>query len=597
MGPAIPGHLAIGTVVDGKYTIESQLGEGGMGIVYFARDINLETPVVVKGIRPELARNKEFRARILAEGKAMAKIDHENVVRLNSVVVQPDELFLVMQYVDGESLDKTIARYASQQAFMPLDQAFRIFEQILAGVGAAHAKGMIHRDIKPANVLIRTEDSQVKVTDFGIAKAEDEALAGKGLTRTDGLIGSVLYMSPEQIQGERNLDRRVDIYSLGIMLFEMLAGRVPFDGPTAYTTMNMHVREPIPSITFIRPDVPDYVRSVIERACAKSRDLRFGSAADMAVALRPGSVVVSAGPDPLPVVPVFPGGVGVVEGPFVADGGGVVPRRAVSPTHIAMVGDLAAARAVRAPIEEFAVKGATEIASMDECAQSAPSCEEIPVELETGDEGKRAMGSGVLGIFKANPVLLIPVIAAVVMLPLGIYVFGQPSCKSDQTKCGDVCCDNSSEYCDVDGCYRRSCFLGVDPYAIGASDPSNACLVCSDSSFNFEFRGVGAECGPSKYCNAKRQCVVGCVIDGKVYDYGDLSPANLCQGCNPTNSKAWSFANKGIGCENGGVCDGKGNCVSGKDAIQEPPPPTKRPPIEPLRPKPTSTIKGPGAGI
>jgi len=140
---------------------------------------------------------------------------------------------------------------------------------------------MIHRDIKPANILVSRVDSRVKVTDFGIAKAEDEALARDWLVS-----GSVLYMSPEEIQGERNLDRRVDIYALGILLFHMLAGRVPFGGATGLVTAGMHLREPVPAITFIRPDVPDYVRSVIEKACAKSRDLRFGSVADMAAALR-----------------------------------------------------------------------------------------------------------------------------------------------------------------------------------------------------------------------------------------------------------------------------------------------------------------------
>ena len=345
--------------------------------MYLARDIYLETLVAIKGIRPDLARNNEFRARILAEGKAMAEIDHENVVRLNSVVVQPDELFLVMQYVDGESLDKTIARYATQQAFMPVDHVLRIFGQILAGVGAAHANGMIHRDIKPANILVSRVDSRVKVTDFGIAKAEDEAHAGKGLTRTDGLIGSVLYMSPERIQGERNLDRRVDIYALGIMLFEMLAGRVPFDGPTVYATMNMHVRDPIPSITFIRSDVPDYVRSVIEKACAKSRDLRFGSAVDMATALRaPGSVARSADPEPLPVTPEFPVGANVAPDPFVGvPGAGVVhvPRRAISPTEIAMAGDFSAARLRETPPdlrtppqEQHPAKHAAVVAPADE---------------------------------------------------------------------------------------------------------------------------------------------------------------------------------------------------------------------------------------
>jgi len=341
MPPAGASQLAIGSIVDGKYAIESRLGEGGMGIVYLARDIHLETPVVLKGIRPELAQNKEFRARILAEGRAMAKIDHENVVRLNSVVVRPDELFLVMQYVDGESLEQTIAKYAARGSFMPVGEVIRLLDQVLAGVGAAHAEGMIHRDIKPANILIRRKDSKVRVTDFGIAKAEDETLAGQGLTRTYGLVGSVLYMSPEQIRGQRDLDRRVDIYSLGIMLFEMLAGWVPFEGTTTYTTMHMHVGEPIPSIALVRPDVPDYLRLVIEKACAKSPDFRFGSAEEMAAALSSPTSQVQrpAAPNSMPISSVYRGGPANAQAPMLdvpAAPIPEVPQKAESTTDGAM---------------------------------------------------------------------------------------------------------------------------------------------------------------------------------------------------------------------------------------------------------------------
>ncbi|MCL2825287.1 MAG: protein kinase [Polyangiaceae bacterium] len=257
-----------------------------MAIVYLARDITLRTPVVIKRIRPELAGNEEFRNRIVAEARAMEKIDHENVVRLKSIVVEPREIFLVMEYVDGESLETTIALYAARQMDTPLDLVFRIFDQILAGVGAAHENGVIHRDIKPANILIRRRNSLVKVTDFGIAKTEEDAIAGHGVTKNGRYIGSVVYMSPEQFHRTRNLDRRVDIYALGIMLFQLLTGRVPFLGRTAINTMHMHLNEPIPSITAIRPDVPTHVQSVIEKACAKDPDFRFRTTAEMAAALR-----------------------------------------------------------------------------------------------------------------------------------------------------------------------------------------------------------------------------------------------------------------------------------------------------------------------
>ena len=193
------GYLANGTLVDGKYPIERVLGEGGMGVVYLARDIHTETSVVVKSIRAEFADAPEFRARTLAEGRALARIDHPNVVRLNAVVVEPAALYLVMQFIDGEPLDKMIERHVAARRPSRSSEALSIFRMILQGVGAAHAEGLIHRDLKPANVLIRKKDGVAKVTDFGIAKGEEDAKAGRGVTK--GIIGSLSYMAPEQVRG------------------------------------------------------------------------------------------------------------------------------------------------------------------------------------------------------------------------------------------------------------------------------------------------------------------------------------------------------------------------------------------------------------
>ena len=292
--PAPPGVLSPGTVVDGKYDIESVLGEGGMGVVYLARDIHTEVPVVVKAIRSEYAHRPEFKSRILAEGRALATIDHNNVVRLNAVVVEPDALYLVMQFIEGESLDKTIERYVAQQTPMPVDLVLKIFFQVLDGVGAAHGEGVIHRDLKPANILIRQRDAVAKVTDFGIAKAEEDAQAGRGQTK--GIIGSLLYMAPEQIKGRRDLDKRVDIYGLGILLYELLVGRVPFDAPSEFEIMKLHLEGQIPMISRMRPDVPPYIDAVIQKACAKKRDDRFASTLEMAAALREGQATSRAVP-------------------------------------------------------------------------------------------------------------------------------------------------------------------------------------------------------------------------------------------------------------------------------------------------------------
>lgn len=291
--PPPPGVLESGTLVDGKYEIARVLGEGGMGVVYLARDIHMDVPVVVKAIRAEYAHREEFRRRILAEGRALATIDHLNVVRMYAVVVEPDALYLIMQFIEGESLDRTVERYVAQQTPMPLDLVLKIFHQVLEGVGAAHAEGVIHRDLKPANILIRQRDAVAKVTDFGIAKAEEDAQAGRGQTK--GIIGSLLYMAPEQIKGRRDLDKRVDIYGLGILLYELLVGRVPFDAPSEFEIMKLHLEGQVPTVSHMRGDVPGFVDAVIQKACAKSREDRFASTQEMAAALRDGQAAHEAG--------------------------------------------------------------------------------------------------------------------------------------------------------------------------------------------------------------------------------------------------------------------------------------------------------------
>lgn len=273
--PSPTGHLGPGALVDGKYRIERVLGEGGMGVVFLARDVHTETHVVIKSIRADHAHDPDFRARTLAEGRALAHIDHPNVVRLNAVVVEQGALYLVMQFIDGESLDKSIERHVRTGTPVPLVEALRIFRMVVQGVGAAHHEGVIHRDIKPGNVLIRAKDGVAKVTDFGIAKAEEDAKAGRG--RTQGIIGSLWYMAPEQVRGQRDLDKRVDVYALGILLFELLTGRVPFDAPSDYELMKLHTEAPLPSVHALRPDAPEWLDRVLARACAKNRDERYPS--------------------------------------------------------------------------------------------------------------------------------------------------------------------------------------------------------------------------------------------------------------------------------------------------------------------------------
>ncbi|HZF55287.1 MAG TPA: serine/threonine-protein kinase [Polyangiaceae bacterium] len=283
MPPDPPTHaypLAPGTVVDRKYSVERILGEGGMGVVYLARDLLTETHVVLKAIRSAYARQADYRDRILTEGRALARIDHPHVVRLNAIVVEEDALYLVMQYIEGESVEGLLHRHEGRP--VPVAEAARIFRQAAEGVAAAHREGIIHRDIKPANILIRARDGAIKVTDFGIAKDEEDAKLGRGKTR--GVIGSAPYMAPEQCIG-KVIDKRVDIYSLGVVLYELLTGRLPFESDSLVDMMMQHVKEDVPSVLPVRPDVPPELDAVLLRACARKPEDRFASCEDLLAAL------------------------------------------------------------------------------------------------------------------------------------------------------------------------------------------------------------------------------------------------------------------------------------------------------------------------
>jgi len=281
--PRRAARLPAGTLVDQKYVVERVLGEGGMGVVYLARDVHTGLNVVLKAVRQELSHRRDVRARTLAEGRALAQIDHPNVVHLNAIVADGDGLWLVMQYIEGEGLDRLIARHADEGRPLPLDQALAIFRQIAAGIAAAHREGVIHRDLKPANVMLRSKDGVAKVTDFGIAKQEADAIAGRGMTR--GIIGSLYYMSPEQVAGRRDLDKRVDVYALGILLYEMLVGHVPFDAESDVEIMRQHMQAPLPRVGAARPDVPHEIDAILQKACAKDRNDRFASCDEMIAAL------------------------------------------------------------------------------------------------------------------------------------------------------------------------------------------------------------------------------------------------------------------------------------------------------------------------
>lgn len=264
----------IGSVV-GNYKIIDKIGEGGMGAVFKGVDLMLEREVAIKMLRPELARQPHVVERFRTEAVTLAKLNHPNVATLHSFFRQGEDFFMVMEFVRGRTLDDVI----KTQGAMPCDLAVEMFCMALEGIDHAHKMGIIHRDIKPANMML-TETGSIKVMDFGIARV----LGTDRMTRAGHLIGTVEYMSPEQVRGEET-DARSDIYSLGILLYEMLTGRVPFNSPSEYELMRCQIEDaPTPPRTFA-PQMPLAVEQGIMRSLAKNREARYQSASEFRATL------------------------------------------------------------------------------------------------------------------------------------------------------------------------------------------------------------------------------------------------------------------------------------------------------------------------
>ena len=259
----------IGNVV-GSYKITDKIGEGGMGSVFKGVDVMLEREVAIKMLRPELARNPQIVERFRTEAVTLAKLNHPYIATLYSFLRQGEDFFMVMEYVRGETLDTVIRKSGP----MKLERSVALFCQALEGIEHAHGLGIIHRDIKPANMMLNS-DGAIKVMDFGIARV----LGTDRLTKAGHLIGTVEYMSPEQVRGEET-DGRSDVYSLGILLYEMLTGRVPFTSTSEYELMRRQIEDaPTPPRVFAS-HVPLAVEQIIMRALAKKPEARHQSAGE-----------------------------------------------------------------------------------------------------------------------------------------------------------------------------------------------------------------------------------------------------------------------------------------------------------------------------
>ena len=284
--------LATGTLIDGKYRIVRILGEGGVGIVYVAEHIFLKKQFALKLLRAEMAQYPEVAARFEQEARATSLVEHENIVRVTDFGRTPTgEPYLIMELLSGRPLSDDL--YHNPKIHR--DRAIWIVEQVLRGLQAAHAAGIVHRDLKPENVLIanRPDGSElVKVVDFGIAKVREEDSVR--LTQIGTVLGTPQYMAPEQARGVADLDHRVDLHAVGVMLYEMLAGQPPYAGDNYNIVLYEILSGKPPALTKVAPEVDPRLASIVMKAFAPERAERFQTALEMREALE--RYVESIGP-------------------------------------------------------------------------------------------------------------------------------------------------------------------------------------------------------------------------------------------------------------------------------------------------------------
>lgn len=270
-----------GRTIGGRYKIEAMLGQGGMSAVYKAEDPNLKRTVAVKIIHPHLSENPEFVRRFEQEAAAVAQLRHPNIMQVHDFNHDGSTYYIIFEYVPGESLNKKLKDLREADQVMSLEEVTQIMTPLCDAVSYAHERGMVHRDLKPSNVIINPSGQPI-LLDFGIAKILGDSYVH---TATGATVGTAQYMAPEQVLGE-TVDHRADIYSLGIMLYEMAAGRPPYEGKSAITVMMKHVNEPVPDARLFNTNLPPAYNVILEKALAKSPDDRYSSAKDLALALR-----------------------------------------------------------------------------------------------------------------------------------------------------------------------------------------------------------------------------------------------------------------------------------------------------------------------
>ena len=263
--------MLTGKRISGRYKINRMIGGGGMANVYLAHDMILDRDVAVKILRMDFANEEEFIRRFQREAQSATSLTHQNIVSIYDVGEENDVYYIVMEYVDGP----TLKQYIQQHHPVTVEKTLDIMKQLTAAVAHAHQNHIIHRDIKPQNILL-DHDGNVLITDFGIAMA----LSATSITQTNAVLGSVHYLSPEQARGGM-ATKKSDIYSLGIVMFELLTGRLPFSGESAVSIALKHLQSDTPSPTRWNPDLPQSVENIVLKATAKDPFLRYASAEEM----------------------------------------------------------------------------------------------------------------------------------------------------------------------------------------------------------------------------------------------------------------------------------------------------------------------------
>ena len=266
-----------GDLVAGRYELEELVGTGGMSSVFRARDRQLERLVAIKILHERYADESEYVERFRREARAVARLTHPNIVTVIDRGEDAGRQFIVFEYVDGENLKELVGRTGR----LPLRRALELALAMAQGLAFAHENGLVHRDVKPQNVLLNAE-GEVKVTDFGIARSLD---VDHGVTQTGAVLGTSNYLSPEQANGQP-VSPATDVYSLGVVLWELLTGDVPFPGDNFVAVALRHINEPPPPIRQLRPDVPPRLAAVVERALEKDPRRRFPSMVELAAELR-----------------------------------------------------------------------------------------------------------------------------------------------------------------------------------------------------------------------------------------------------------------------------------------------------------------------